>query len=102
MGAAGGWGGGLKGGEITGAKPFSPPTQEFVNVERIFARNTRQGNRYNFRVENDQSSKYKNSQYFKGSGLWDNLPNDVISIPTLATFKDKLKRFFSPFDEILS
>ena len=28
----------------------------FVNVERVFARNTRQGHRYNFRVDNYQSS----------------------------------------------
>ena len=73
--------------------------KNFVNVERIFAKNTRQGNRYNFRVENYQSSKYKKSPYFKGSVLWDTLSNDVISIPTLVTFKDKLKRIFSPFDE---
>ena len=32
--------------------------KKFVNVERIFARNTRQGRRYNFRVANYQSSKY--------------------------------------------
>ena len=39
--------------------------KDFANVERIFARNTRQGNRYNFRTENYQSGKYKSSPYFK-------------------------------------
>ena len=70
--------------------------KNFAIVERIFARNTRQGNRYNLRIENYQSSKYKNSPYFKGPVLWDTLPNDAISILTLVTFKDKLKTIFSP------
>ena len=59
----------------------------FGNVERVFARNTRQGRRYNFRVDNYQSSKYKNSPYFKGTILWDRLPDNVISLPSLLGFK---------------
>ena len=76
--------------------------KNFANVERIFVRNTHQGNRYNFRVENYQNSKYRNSPYFKGSNLWDNLPIDVINVPTLGEFKAKLKRIFTPFNETLS
>ena len=57
--------------------------RSFVNVERVFARNTRQGLRYNFSVDNFQSAKYKSSPYFKGTILWDRFPNDVISKPTL-------------------
>ena len=35
-----------------------------ADVERIFARNIRQGNRYNLKV-NYQGTKYKRSPYFK-------------------------------------
>ena len=61
--------------------------KRFANVEHIFAKNTRQGDRYNFHVENYQSSKYRNSPYHKGSILWDNLPLDVINAPTLDEIK---------------
>ena len=43
----------------------------FANVEHIFVRNTRQGDRYNFHTETYQGSKYKNSPYFKGSTIFD-------------------------------
>ena len=65
-----------------------------MNVEGVFARNTRQGDRYNFRVDNYQSSKYKNSPYFKGTILWDRLPNAVINLPTLLEFKCNIKNSF--------
>ena len=76
--------------------------RNFVNVQREFARNTRQGERYNFRVDNYQSSKYKNSPYFKGTILWDSLPNDVINMPTLLEFKRAVRNRFSPFNGNLS
>ena len=75
--------------------------RNFVNIQRIFARNTRQGERYNFRVDNYQSRKYKNSPYFKGTVLWDLLPNDVINLPTILEFKRAIKLRFMPFNEIL-
>ena len=75
--------------------------KDFANVERVFARNTQQGNRYNFRTETYQSSKYKSSPYFKGSVSWDKLPADIIRLPTLIEFKAKLKGIFSPYNDIL-
>ena len=75
--------------------------RNFVNIQRIFARNTRQGEWYNFRVDNYKSRKYKNSPYFKGTILWDLLPNDVINLPTLLEFKRAVKMCFTPFNEIL-
>ena len=63
---------------------------------------TRQGNRYNFRVENYQGTKYKRSPCFKGSTLWDELPLNVINIPILREFKAKIRDLFSPFDETLT
>ena len=71
----------------------------FANVERAFARNTRQGRRFNFRLDNYQSGKYKNSPYFKGTILWDRLPDDMITITTLLEFKRRIKPLFSPFNE---
>ena len=41
-------------------------------------------------------TKYKNSPYFKGTMLWDRLPDEMIGIPTILEFKrDIKKRFFS-------
>ena len=71
------------------------------NVERIFPRNTRQGERYHFRTDNYQSGKYKSSPYFKGTLLWDSLAVDVITQPTLLEFKRTIKIHFSPFNETL-
>ena len=73
--------------------------KKFVNVERIFARNTRQG--CNFRVDNYQSGKYKSSPYFKETILWDRLPDTVISLETLLEFKKEIKKRFFPFNELL-
>ena len=70
-----------------------------VNVERIFARNTRQSHRFNFRVDNYQSTKYKNSSYFKGIILWDRLPVGVIGLPTILEFKRDIKKRFSPCND---
>ena len=64
----------------------------FANVERVFVRNTRQGNRYHFCVENYQGGKYKSSPYFKGTILWDSLPVDIITSPAIKEFKLKLRR----------
>ena len=66
--------------------------RKFCNVERNFARNTRQGRR--FRVDNYQSTKHKNSPYFKGAILWDLLPDEMINLPSLSEFKRDIKNRF--------
>ena len=71
----------------------------FGNVERVFARNTRQVRCFNFCVDNYQSGKYKNSPYFKGTILWDHLPDDVIALPSLLEYKKDIKLRFSVFNE---
>ena len=73
----------------------------FVRVECGFGRNTRQGRRFNFMVDNYQISKYKGSPYFKGTIPWERLPDDVIALPTLLEFKYRIKAIFSPFNEVL-
>ena len=75
--------------------------KKFVNVERVFARNTRQGCRYNFRLDNHQSTKYKNSPYFKGTVLWDRLPDTTIGLGSLLEFKREIRKCFCPFNESL-
>ena len=75
--------------------------KNFHNVERTFERNTRQGNRYHFITDAYQSGKYQRSPYYKGTLLWDSLPADIIILPTLLEFKVRLKRLFSPFNEVL-
>ena len=75
--------------------------KKFVNVERVFARNTRQGCRYNFRLDNHQSTKYKNSPYFKGTVLWDRLPDTTIALGSLLEFKREIRKCFCPFNESL-
>ena len=72
------------------------------NVERIFAGNTKQGNRYHFNTHTYQSGKYKRSPDFKGAELWKLIPDDVISLPSLYKFKNRLKGIFSPFNELLT
>ena len=74
--------------------------KDFTNVRRVFARNTRQGNRYNFCIENYQGTKYKTSPFYKVSLYWDTLPDDIIRIPTLAEFKTKLKGIYSPYSDV--
>ena len=71
------------------------------NVQRVFRRQTRQGNRYHFITDAFQSGKYKGSPYFKGTILWDSLPADVILLSTLNEFKARIKRIFAPFNESL-
>ena len=72
------------------------------NVERIFPRNTRQGNRYHFITDTYQSGKYQRSPYFKGTELWNLLPDNVISLPSLYEFKNRLKGIYSPFNDLLT
>ena len=59
------------------------------NVEHVFARNTFQGNRFHFITDNYQSVKYKNSSYFKGTLLWNSLPDDLLLLESL----DELKAY---------
>ena len=44
------------------------------NVHRTHGRNTQAANIYSFTHELYHNNKYKNSPYYKGALLWDNLP----------------------------
>ena len=48
------------------------------DVQQLFLRATRGAERYKFAVERYNVVKYKNSPYYKGSELWNALPQDTI------------------------
>ena len=54
-----------------------------------------------FRLDNHQSTKYKNSPYFKGTVLWDRLPDTTIGLGSLLEFKREIRKCFCPFNESL-
>ena len=63
---------------------------DVINLRR-HNRNTRAAARDHFYVERYNNVKYKNSPFFKGSELWDELPNDIIACDSIFQFKKKLK-----------
>ena len=63
---------------------------DVINLRR-HNRNTRAAARDHFYVERYNNVKYKNSPFFKGSELWDKLPNDIIACDSIFQFKKKLK-----------
>ena len=66
---------------------------------RVYIRNTREADRNVFHVERYQNLKYKNSPYFVGCELWNNLPLDVIHSPTVQQFKIALKKLYKKYKE---
>ena len=62
------------------------------NVARISSRRTRAAGVYTFVWERYSCIKYRNSPYYKGSLLWDDLPIAFRSCRTLLEFKKCLSR----------
>ena len=60
------------------------------DVQHVFNRTTRGAGRYKFDLERYNDMKYKNSPYYKGSELWDELPRQVIESTSLTEFKMNL------------
>ena len=50
-------------------------------------------------IKRYQNMKYKNSPYYVGSELWNNLPIDVIHSPTLQQFKVSLRRLYKTYKD---
>ena len=67
------------------------------NVRRPAPRATRNADRYKFHTERYNNVKYKNSPYFKGSELWDNLPRTTIDCENVFEFKRSLKKIYCRF-----
>ena len=70
-------------------------------VARIHERVTRGAGIFSFVRERYNCVKYKNSPYYKGSILWDGLPNDVKNSQTLLEFKKHLKRLYRIYDDTM-
>ena len=71
------------------------------DVRRIHERNTRAANVYSFVRERYNNVKYKNSPYYKGSLIWDTLPNDVKRSSSIAEFRKALSRIYVRYDPLL-
>ena len=52
-----------------------------------------------FHVERYQNLKDKNSPYFVGCELWNNVPLDVIHSPTVQQFRIPLKKLYKKYKE---
>ena len=61
------------------------------NVARVYNVNTRGAGRYHFYLERNNTVKYGNSPYHKGSELWDMLRPTTIECDSLFMFKRCLK-----------
>ena len=57
------------------------------SVQREHRRATQAADRFEFHDERYGSVKYKNSPYYKGSELWDKLPQETINIKCLFELK---------------
>ena len=69
---------------------------------RIPARNTRGARRDQFDVERYNNLKYKNSPFFKGSVLWNQLPLDIAQSDSIFQFKKSLKNRYNKYVDVLS
>ena len=69
------------------------------NIGRIYPRNTRGANVFSFVRERYNNMKYKNSPYYKGSLIWDELPHDVRRAEILVDFKKLLSKHYVRYDQ---
>ena len=72
------------------------------NVARVHARRTRAADRFSFVRERYNCVKYKNSPYYKGALLWDELPELIRNSNTLLEFKGCLKALNRNYDNTIA
>ena len=71
--------------------------KKILNVRRVHARPTRNALRFTFYTKRFNNVKYKNSPYYKGSELWNDLPLETINSDTIFEFKMHLKNLFRTY-----
>ena len=71
-------------------------------MHKDFVRDTRISKRIVFKTDSKEGTLYKRSPYFVGSKLWYKLPNDVINLPDIFSFKARLKRLNVVFNDPLA
>ena len=69
------------------------------NVRRIYPRNTRAANVFSFTRERFHNVKYRNSPYYKGSLLWDALPNEVKRSVNMKEYNNQLNKLYKIYKE---
>ena len=72
-----------------------------VTMHKVFPRNTRQSNRIVFTTDNYEGPLYTRSPYFVGSKLGNQLPQEIIDITDLYTYKPRLKRLNKTYVDLL-
>ena len=73
-----------------------------VNIRRVHARNTRAANLYSFTRERYHNNKYKNSPFYKGAILWDQLPVNARQCLLHTEFKKLLTHVYREYNDIMS
>ena len=70
-----------------------------INIQGVHGRNTRAAQIYSFARERYHYVKYKNSPYYKGSILWDELPVETRQCNSMLDFKKSLRRIYRRYDD---
>ena len=70
-------------------------------MHKVFPRNMRRSTHTVFKTDSKEGGLYKRSPYFQGAKLWDALPNDVIELPDIFTYKAMLKRMNRVYVDLL-
>ena len=76
-----------------------------ASMHKVFPRDTRISRRIVFRTDHYEGSLYKRlykRPYFVGSKLWDALPQDIIDLPDIFSFKTRIKRLYGHYVDLLA
>ena len=68
------------------------------NVARVYRRQTRAAGIFTFVREKYNCMKYRNSPYYKGAVLWDELPVSTRTCNSLLDFKKHLKMIYAKYN----
>ena len=70
------------------------------NVEnrKIGNRNTRQNNKYVFKIDTKIGTKYAMSPFYKGTKLWDTLNQEIQFSDNIFNFKTHINNMYKVFD----
>ena len=70
------------------------------NENRVIgARNTRQNDKYVFRMDTKVGTKYSHSPFYRGCKLWDLLPKETQFSETKFSFNQLVKPLYKTFDK---
>ena len=69
-----------------------------VKNMKVYARNTRQQIKFEFKVDSRIGTKYQNSPFYKGCKLWDSLTPETQLLNSMALFKQDIKSRYKVFD----